>query len=309
MVSHYLDAPSIIEPNHMSVIAIAGGSGQLGRAIVEAIVNDGKYKVVVLGREVDEEKQKAILEEHKVHTVISTINAMGQVEPELNLIKAANTSSVTKRYIPSMWGVPHTAEIATCFPIAIRKMAVLQALDATSLEYTAVYNGYFLEYFVAPKIKTYMNPMAIVLDIPNSFAAIPGSGDVLVTFTHTFDIAKYVTALQLLPKWDKKSIIVGDKVTWNEFVKIAEQAKSEKFTVVHDSLETLKSGHITELPSHPLLYLFFHKELLQSLFAAFGLMFERGVFNLDVKGSLVEQFPDIRPRKVKELVDEAYSNP
>lgn len=34
------------------IIAVAGGSGHLGRAIADAIRNDGKYEVVVLGRKV-----------------------------------------------------------------------------------------------------------------------------------------------------------------------------------------------------------------------------------------------------------------
>ncbi len=36
----------------MSVVAVAGGTGQLGRCIVEAIVVDGTYEVVILARQV-----------------------------------------------------------------------------------------------------------------------------------------------------------------------------------------------------------------------------------------------------------------
>lgn len=36
----------------MPTVAVAGGTGKLGRAIVEAILADGKFKVVILGREV-----------------------------------------------------------------------------------------------------------------------------------------------------------------------------------------------------------------------------------------------------------------
>lgn len=35
-----------------SLIAVAGGTGNLGRTIVEAIVADGKFEVVILGRKV-----------------------------------------------------------------------------------------------------------------------------------------------------------------------------------------------------------------------------------------------------------------
>lgn len=38
----------------MTVIAIAGGTGKLGRAIAEAIVADGKYQVLILARQVSQ---------------------------------------------------------------------------------------------------------------------------------------------------------------------------------------------------------------------------------------------------------------
>jgi nucleoside-diphosphate-sugar epimerase len=36
----------------MTVIAVAGGAGKLGRAIVEVLVEQGQHSVVVLAREV-----------------------------------------------------------------------------------------------------------------------------------------------------------------------------------------------------------------------------------------------------------------
>jgi hypothetical protein len=192
------------------------------------------------------------------------------------------------------------------FPLAQIKLGITTALEATSLEYTSVLNGYFLDYFVAPKVKLYLAPIPLVLDIASNFTAIPGSGDVPIVLTHTFDIARFVVALVQQPKWEKKSYIIGDKVTWNEALRIAEEAKGTKFTVVHDSLEKLRTGQITELPLHPTLYPFFPKEILQGLFAAFGIMFEEGSFDLCPSHSLNDEFPDIKPRTVRELIFEAW---
>lgn len=36
----------------MVIVAVAGGTGQLGRAIVEELINHGGHKVLILGREV-----------------------------------------------------------------------------------------------------------------------------------------------------------------------------------------------------------------------------------------------------------------
>jgi hypothetical protein len=50
--------------------------------------------------------------------------------------------------------------------------------------------------------------------------------------------------------------------------------------VVYDSIEKLRTGQITELPSHVNAYPFFPKEQLQSAFATFGLWFDSGLFDL-----------------------------
>ena len=50
------------------------------------------------------------LEENRIDTVISTLGSTFGVGPELALIKAADMSPVTKRYIPSIWGIKYTPE-------------------------------------------------------------------------------------------------------------------------------------------------------------------------------------------------------
>lgn len=196
--------------------------------------------------------------------------------------------------------------IASYFPHAQGKIDVIKTMEKSPLEWTAVLNGVFLDEYVAPKVKTYMGPMGLVLDIPNDSAAIPGSGNDPVVFTHTFDIAKFVAALLTAPKWEKESVIIGDKVTWNEFLQIAEEAKGVKFSVTTDSIDHLKNGQITELPSHQNLYPIFPKQMLQGIFAAFGRMFVEGAFDLKPASTLNSAYPEIKPRSVKQLVNEGW---
>lgn len=144
------------------------------------------------------------------------------------------------------------------------------------------------------------------MDVANDYAAIPGSGNVPVVFTHTWDIAKFVAAYVQKPKWDKGVYVVGDKITWNDFVALAEDAKGKKFTVVNDPIEKLQKGKITELPSHPHLYPFFPKQMLQGFFAAFGILTEQGVFDLEPAQTLNDEFPEIKARTVKEVLDAAW---
>lgn len=129
----------------MGIVAVAGGTGQLGRTIVEEILKRGGQEVIILGRKAiplmryyitkanknrqkDDAKAKEIgarivaidynntssivstLEENKVETVIAVLNLMGGIEPELALISAADQSKTTKRYIPSCWGVKCSPE-------------------------------------------------------------------------------------------------------------------------------------------------------------------------------------------------------
>ena len=110
----------------------------------------------------------------------------------------------------------------------------------------------------------------------------------------------------------RSSYVIGDRLTLNEFLALAEEARGgQKFEVVTDSLEQLQQGKITELPGHKPMYDHFPKEMLQGLFAMFGVLFEKGKFDFEGdlgegKKSLNEQFPDVKVRGVKEVLHEAW---
>lgn len=186
------------------------------------------------------------------------------------------------------------------------KIAYLAQLEVSSLEYTAIINGYFLDYWVIPHVKSYLGGLTVAIDIANKAAAIPGSGNVPVTFTYSFDIGNFVAALLSQSKWEKESYIIGDKVTWNEFLAIAEEARGEKFNTTYDSLEDLKASKITELPDHLNSYPYFPKPMLQGMCSIFGILFEGGFFDFKPERSLNEQFPEIETMTVRELVNEAW---
>ncbi|RSL57706.1 hypothetical protein CEP53_006377 [Fusarium sp. AF-6] len=301
-----------------SLVAVAGGTGNLGRTIVEAIIADGKYQVVILAREekqigakilpvnyADVDGLTKVLEDNNIETIISTLNTMGVAEPELNLIAAADRAKSTKRFVPSIWGAKYTQEISDSFPIAKAKLAVTAALEKTSLEYTSWLTGYFADYYIAPHIPSHMTILRVVIDMENNAAAIPGTGDVPVAFTYTVDLAKFVAASLSLPKWQPETYLTGDKLTWNQLLQLAETAKGTKFSVTYDPVDSLKEGKVSELPSHAVMYGFLPKEQLQGILATFGLMFEAGLFNLEGP-SVVQDFPDNKVRTMKELLTEAW---
>lgn len=108
------------------------------------------------------------------------------------------------------------------------KIEALVPLETSNLEYTAVYMGYFLDFWGYPKVKTYQRQNIIAVDIENEVAAIPRTGETPVTFTHTLNAAEFVAASLDLPVWERESYIIGDTMTWNEFVELAEEIKGKK---------------------------------------------------------------------------------
>jgi hypothetical protein len=114
---------------------------------------------------------------------------------------------------------------AAMFPPIKWKIMAAQRLKSSGLEYTLISNGLFMDIYGLPKVKSYLQPFPFGIDMVNNAAAIPGSGNVPVVFTHTTDIAKYVVALVNTTNWTERSIIIGDKVKWNELLALAESIK------------------------------------------------------------------------------------
>lgn len=104
------------------VVAVAGGTGNVGRTIVEVLSESTEHKVIILARKTPEEKVSVapihvidysdiqgvteLLVSQNVHTVISTISVTTEATSaaQVNLIKAAAKSSTVKRFIPTGWG-------------------------------------------------------------------------------------------------------------------------------------------------------------------------------------------------------------
>lgn len=182
------------------------------------------------------------LESNHVEAVISTLAILTSNEAELNLVSAADASSCTRRFIPSSWGIPYSERYVTfhtqvhllltvrirhgsMFPAAALKVQVLEKLKRSNLEYTRVNCGYFLDYWGMPKVQSFLQPSVVVLDLTSNVAGVPGSGNTPVVFTHTRDVANYASKLLDLPKWEPDSYVVGDRLTWNTFVELAEKTK------------------------------------------------------------------------------------
>ncbi|KAK4158961.1 isoflavone reductase [Cladorrhinum sp. PSN259] len=319
----------------MAIVAVAGGTGNVGRAIVEAILATGKHQVKILSRkanpalsaeigapilEVDYSSVPSIvqvLESHKIDTLISTIamhSPDGTAPHEIELIRAADLSAVTTRLISSEWGIPVSESRVGTIPSVPHKLAAWEELQkTTSLEYTVFHNGYFMDYWGIPNYPSYLArvPLVTWIDIAHNAAAIPGDGNVYSHFTHTSDVAKFVAASLDLARgtWEKRTFVYGDRLTWNQFLRLAEEAKGVKFDVVYDNVENLKKGQVTELPGQKALYEFIPKEALQGLAAVFGIWFAEGQIDLkpgDHGQTFLNEKVGIETLKVKEMLEKAW---
>jgi len=110
-------------------------------------------------------------------------------------------------------------------PHGYQHLASYAELERSGLEWTAFNSGWFLEYYGMPYIKTYIQQTTFVVDMANKRAAIPGTGKDLMTFTYSLDVAKFVVEALELPRWNRDLIVIGDKMTWKQFVELAESAR------------------------------------------------------------------------------------
>lgn len=178
-------------------------------------------------------------------------------------------------------------------------------LRKTSLEWTEIATGYFLDYWGMPHIKTNMSSDMPTLDIVHGVAGIPGTGNEPIAFAYTFDVARVVAEVLLSATWEEQTYIVADKLTWNEFLALAEEVRGFKFDVSYDSIESLERGQITELPNHRESYAEFPKDELVPMYAGIGLSMTKGTFDLDVSKS-VHQKLGLKMMTVKEMLHDVW---
>jgi len=88
----------------------------------------------------------------------------------------------------------------------------------------------------SPSVPSNLRLISLFLDTLNNKAVIPGSGDVPVVFTHSTDVGKFVAASLSLDHWSERSIMVGEKLTLNHLVEIAERVKGT-YTLKHNRKE------------------------------------------------------------------------
>ncbi|KAF8586870.1 NAD-P-binding protein, partial [Ramaria rubella] len=246
-------------------VAIAGGTGGIGRHIVEAILATKKHTVVVLSRSSSNATVEAwgaqvirvdftdhaslVAALHGVHTVISAIWALDSTlaTSQIALLNASVEAGV-RRFAPSEWAVAAmpSEPIAAYRP----KTEVTDAVAKSGLEWTIYENGMFMNYFATgTKGIGYLNPFKFAVDVENGTARVPGTGDQKVIYTRAEDIGAFVAASLDLKTWPRRSRMVGEAISHNKVISIAEKLRGRKFEVTYVSEEELRKSLDPNPPS------------------------------------------------------------
>lgn len=305
-------------------IAIAGGSGGIGRTLLDKLARGGKHTVFVLSRKSTLPFESPanvhclapnyesvndltnLLKQKEIHTVISTLSPPS---PEVtaaqdNLIHAAARAPTTRRFIPSIWAIDFSSNDEH-LPLSF-KAAKCQAIkllnEYPDLEVTEVHNGGFLDYYGMPYCDSYMLPEIPYIDIAACKAAIPGTGDEKIVLTYTKDVARCVRKMvESDEKWPAVTRLAGDFTTLNEVLEVAERVRGTKFEVVYNSVEDLRAGKISEIPAYVPLYDVIPKDLVLEMMAGFGVATATGLFTLEGE-RINEKYPEIKTTKMRDFI-------
>ncbi|KAF9241701.1 hypothetical protein DTO006G1_4978 [Penicillium roqueforti] len=306
----------------MTVIAVAGGTGGVGKTIVEKLL-DSNFDIVVLSRTVkrdfasqniqnvqinydDIPSIARVLEKHNIHTIISAIGLVSDEtsQSQLNLIEAAEKSATTKRFIPSEYSFVQTTELLPIDPSIQYWLDAADRLKASGLQYTRIIPGFFMDYWGMPHIQTHLQPFTFGIDISSGTAAIPGDGNNVICMTYTYDMASYLVKALDLDEWPEFSVIVGDEITYNQILGMAEEFTGRKFKVTYDSLEQIKAGDVT-VPLQPE-GIEYSSDELKEVTALVSRLTVNNVFRLP-DDRLNTRFPEVKPTTMRQILHNAWN--
>ena len=142
----------------------------------------------------------------------------------------------------------------------------------SQLTWTLIRAGIFLDSLTAPHNpkRTYISPFWVFVDIDHEQCVFPGDGSQPLVLTHSTDLAAYVERLISLPSkdWPRESLIASNKLQVKDLGPLVRKATGEQpslpksmlkllilisgkdFHVTYDSVEEIRKGHITPLPSN-----------------------------------------------------------
>lgn len=192
------------------------------------------------------------------------------------------------------------------------KFKAADRLAESRLEWTLFSNAMFMDYAFSPRVPSAFPEHGFSwIDFENNVASIPGDGNAFLVNTHSSDIPKFVMEVLELPKWDTRYFLIGDRLTFNEYIDLAEKAKGAKFERLYNSKEELERGKVKLVPSmRKQLPVGFNEASAEQMMSGLGLQIANGQLDLffETEGTLVNDlFPELKTLKVEEALGIYFS--
>ncbi|KAK9778850.1 putative NmrA-like family protein [Seiridium cardinale] len=331
----------------MTVIAVAGGLGDLGRLITNALFDHGKYEVYVMSRKIvqdspgrtspltgksytpiiqtDYSSEEALTEQltkHHVDVVICAfvMDCDSASDAQLRLIRAAERSPSVRRFIPSEFNVEYNVP-DNVLPYLEKRFHLIarRELEQTStLEYAYIYPGMFMDYFGLPRVASSLRPLCFFVDPEKGLAVLPDDGEAKMSMTFTTDATRYIALALELDKWPRILSTVASTVTLNELVRLVEKSLGRKLEVHYQPVEKLIKHEGADLPTNVEIAKQYPERFpgglkeLRGLIADLEAGVALGAYNLeDLDGhlDLVKAFEGKAPppRRIEDLIEEAWN--
>ncbi|KAL4904294.1 major facilitator superfamily domain-containing protein [Aspergillus multicolor] len=205
------------------VVALAGGTGDLGRYIHEELVKDDRFAVALLTRKAADANLTSLPHttihptDYTESSLVSILNTTGAtalislircdnskfVPLHKTLITACQNSSTCHRFIPSEWagdieGFPDIpiSYGSTRAPVREYLRSLETKPGQAKLQWTLVNLGWFMDYFVAPG-KSHMKYIEgeFPIDVESWTYTVRGTGEEPQSWTAGRDVARAVCAL------------------------------------------------------------------------------------------------------------------
>ncbi|KAJ9614316.1 hypothetical protein H2200_002452 [Cladophialophora chaetospira] len=249
----------------MVKVAIAGGSGQVAKEVIDVLLATGKHEITVLSRNeapledslpglhwrvVNYDNQADLVEALRgTHTLLSFLQLFSDPEATVQkkLIDAAVAAGV-RRFAPSEYGSTGTVNMPW-WGGKERTREYLKKVNENGkiLEYTFFQPGLFLDYLAFPyKTTKHIDPLQTVFDLENCRAIlVEGHEDAIMTLTAAADVAAIVThAVECEAEWPEIGGISGNRMTFSQIIALGEKVRGRSFTIDQVKSQDLEAGSL-----------------------------------------------------------------
>ncbi|KAH7303974.1 hypothetical protein B0I35DRAFT_363994 [Stachybotrys elegans] len=316
----------------MSVVVVAGGLGDLGRLIVDALIGSGKHEVYITTRKALKEEPEARISPLTGRPYMPIIctdyseDSILEVLTERNvdvkrLISAADRCACVKRFIPSEFNVEYDVgdDVLPYMEKRFHMEARKHLAGTRDLEYTFIYPGMFMDYFGLPRVQSCLRQLCFFIDPENGVAVLPDDGEAKMSMTVTIDAARYIVLALELEKWPRIMTTVASTVTLNNLVKLVEQSMGKKLQVSYQPVEKLLKHEVIDLPTNLEIPNWQQDRFPEGMSQLRGLIADLeagvalGAYDLDALSGhldLVKEFEGKAPppKRIEELIEEAWGS-